>query len=111
MQMKAQTDLANVTANLDFVVESYSDNAGNWYRKYRSGWIEQGGVVSQNGITITLFKPFASDNYNICICANKNSSSAGATNFYNRTTTSFYAFADVSGGNACWQASGQGATE
>lgn len=109
MQMKAQKDLGNVDSNIDFVVESWNDEQGNWYRVYKSGWVEQGGVVSKNGITITLFKPFASDNYNICICANKNSSSAAATNFYNRTTTSFYAFADVSAGNACWQASGQGA--
>jgi hypothetical protein len=48
MQTKAQTDLANVTANVDFVIESWNDENGNWYRKYRSGWIEQGGVSEFN---------------------------------------------------------------
>jgi hypothetical protein len=45
MQMKAQTDLANVNSNIDYVVESWNDGAGGWYRKYRSGWVEQGELL------------------------------------------------------------------
>ena len=42
---KADIDLANVLANIDYVVESQLPTAENnyiWYRKYRSGWVEQG---------------------------------------------------------------------
>ena len=27
-----------------YLVETYSDEAGNWYRLYSDGWIEQGGI-------------------------------------------------------------------
>ena len=37
----AVKDLSNVAENIDFVIKSWHDGAGNWYRKYRSGWIEQ----------------------------------------------------------------------
>lgn len=43
---KADLNLANVLANIDFVVERQEPTAQNnytWYRKYRSGWVEQGG--------------------------------------------------------------------
>ena len=38
---KANTDLANVASNIDYVVESYSDNDGNWYRVWKSKRVEQ----------------------------------------------------------------------
>lgn len=44
---KADLDLANVLSNIDFVVDSQLPTAQNnytWYRKYKSGWVEQGGV-------------------------------------------------------------------
>ena len=40
---KADTDLNNVSAGIDFVVESYQ-NGTEWYRLYKSGWVEQGGL-------------------------------------------------------------------
>lgn len=45
LNIKANSDLSNVSANIDYVVESYNDGK-NWYRKYKSGWIEQGGRVT-----------------------------------------------------------------
>lgn len=64
---KADTNLGNVASNLDYVVESYQDDGGNWYRKYKSGWVEQGGVtpaleISTNAssvATVTFLKPFS----------------------------------------------------
>ena len=56
---KAQTDLSNVSqlsqsrvdtimpANMDYVVESGSSGS-TWYRKYKSGWIEQGGYTDRD---------------------------------------------------------------
>lgn len=65
---KADTNLGNIPSNYDYVVERYSDASGNWYRKYKSGWIEQGGLVTVSGFvgaTVTLLKPFANTAYNI----------------------------------------------
>ena len=48
----------------DYVVETYT-NGSNWYRVYKSGWVEQGGKGSSipNGGTITFLKPFKDTNY------------------------------------------------
>lgn len=71
MQTKAQKDLVNVDSNIDFVIESWNDGAGNWYRKYRSGWCEQGGItpIATNSTGqksfITLFVPMLNTYYNV----------------------------------------------
>lgn len=36
----------SVNSNIDFVVGSYHDDNGNWYRVYKSGWCEQGGIAT-----------------------------------------------------------------
>lgn len=49
---KANTSLDNISAGIDFVVEFQAPTAANnhtWYRKYKSGWVEQGGRVQLNG--------------------------------------------------------------
>lgn len=49
LALKANTDLSNVPDNYDYVVESQSptaDNGYTWYRKYKSGWVEQGGITT-----------------------------------------------------------------
>ena len=56
---KANSDLSNISNNIDYVVESGSSGV-QWYRKYKSGWLEQGGEsgsVSGTSKTITLLKP------------------------------------------------------
>lgn len=62
---KADIDLANLAAGIDLVAESYSDGAGNWYRKYKSGWVEQGGIIESfpDVWNINFLKPFANGNY------------------------------------------------
>ena len=74
--LKTQT-----TGILDYVVASQSPSAENgytWYRKYKSGWVEQ-GMLSQtlapNIITlITLPIPMAGTNYTVSTsCSNINS--------------------------------------
>lgn len=54
----------------DYVVESYSDDSGNWYRVYKSGWIEQGGVYVFSGThggsyVVNLLVPFINNTYTI----------------------------------------------
>lgn len=67
---KANIDLSNTPANVDYVVESQEPTSANgytWYRKYKSGWVEQGGralVPATNGlssssVTVTLPVPIA----------------------------------------------------
>lgn len=59
------TDLGVTGA--DYVVASYSDASGNWYRVYKSGWVEQGrsntDTLLTSEKTITFLKPFANTSY------------------------------------------------
>ena len=57
---KANTDLSNVLANIDYVVESQVNSDGSWYRKYKSGWLEQGGKLITGTGNYTFLKPYAS---------------------------------------------------
>lgn len=72
---KANTDLSNVLANIDYVVESKvpTESDPSWYRKYKSGWLEQGGLVASTsgatGTVQTLLKPFANANYTLTATA------------------------------------------
>ena len=91
---KADTDLGNVSAGIDFVVESQLPTSGNnytWYRKYKSGWVEQGGIVldSESGnYTVNLPVAMADTNYDIQLTCKQDAN--GALAYYmNQTTTSF----------------------
>ena len=63
---KANTALSNVLANIDYVVESKFPTADDptWFRKYKSGWLEQGGyfgnpqTIGTNEFTITFLKNY-----------------------------------------------------
>ena len=63
-------DIEALLANIDYVVASATGLTGTnytngWYRKYKSGWIEQGFRTSAGGdnITVTLPFPMADSNY------------------------------------------------
>lgn len=115
---KADSDLKNIPANYDYVVESQMPTAENgytWYRKYKSGWVEQGGRCTGNiDYTIAFMVPFADTNY-IAIAGLLYSHAGaicnvGCTNF--TTTSMAITIADNTQGNnrpACWQASGMSA--
>ncbi|OUO56644.1 hypothetical protein [Candidatus Avelusimicrobium gallicola] len=102
----------------DYIIDSYSDDSGNWYRVYKSGWVEQGGYVSavaQDYQTYvhTFIKPFASTNYffkHIYITNNVTTSPIYLMNISNPTTTSvtLYNYANFVTGFK-WYACGQGA--
>lgn len=65
---RANTDLSNVASNIDYVVESYT-NGSDWYRVYKSGWIEQGMIITatNQGATKNWLKSFKDTNYSIAI--------------------------------------------
>lgn len=53
-----------VKTSPDVVVEyKISSNGKNWYRKYKSGWLEQGGVTDDLQQTVIFPKPFTNINY------------------------------------------------
>lgn len=69
LELKANSNLSNVPLNIDYVVETYKSGT-NWYRKYKSGWIEQGGRIlkgTEGEVTISLLKTMQDTNYNLNI--------------------------------------------
>lgn len=121
MENKADKDLSNCPANYDYVVESKYPTAADpsWYRKYKSGWLEQGGLAKNDAdATVTLLKPFADTNYSVQ-CTNRRLSTSDGWGWIfvlNMTATSFMARACYAGGNATniramWEAKGFAAEE
>lgn len=96
---KADLNLANVLANIDFVVERQEPTAANnytWYRKYRSGWVEQGGyfipTVASGDINSVINLPIMMSDlyYTVEITAQANTDLAWHSEEYGkRTQTSF----------------------
>lgn len=88
------------TGILDYVIESQTPTAENnytWFRKYKSGWIEQGGYVVSggSGILVSLIKPMSNTNYQINLTGFLHSGTAGNTASVSTdsgavTTTHFY---------------------
>lgn len=82
---KADIDLNNVSAGIDFVVESQLPTAQNnytWYRKYKSGWVEMGGEFTQTANsaiepTITFPVELADTHYMIVWSAGAANTTAG----------------------------------
>lgn len=64
----------------DFVIETQLPTANNnytWYRKYKSGWVEQGGKALSKNVTLPV--TMANTNYSCMI-----------NTLYNSTTTTLY---------------------
>ena len=96
----------------DYVVTRYADDEGNWYRVYKSGWVEQGGL-GQMPATVSLLKPFANTVYSVLITMTDPLNSANYQNLSinNKTVSTFYAsFSGMNYGcGFAWYACGQGA--
>ena len=99
------TDIANLK-NYDYVVESYNDGT-NWYRVYKSGWVEQGGETNMG--VITYLKAFNNTDYNLQVTPHVNQSAQTYWNDfgYDLTTTGFKLRLDNY--KTQWRACGQGA--
>lgn len=115
---KADRNLMNTTDNVDIVIESQlptADNGYTWYRKYKSGWVEQGGVLQQVGtsanVTITFPVEMANNQYSWNIGIGYNGANqvtyiqAGAWNF----TTTTMTMESYAQGKKSWQVSGMSA--
>lgn len=92
----------NHWTNSDYVIETYEEN-GSWYRKYKSGWIEQGGQFTGTTVgmqTVTIL-PMADANYWVSIqrygtAANGNNAAFQWQQVINATTTGFSAYLSTS---------------
>ena len=91
---KADSDLKNIPTNYDYVVESQMPTAETgytWYRKYKSGWVEMGGITSVNNVTFPV--EMADTNYTFFRTNGNGRSGTGANELYtsvsSRTTTGF----------------------
>lgn len=95
----------------DYVVESYK-NGSNWYRIYKSGWIEQGGIITVNGdstTTISLLKAYKDTLYSVTH-ALKTVIARYDPAITNTSIDSFTITYPSAGGDAIvsWEAKGQG---
>ena len=91
---RAKTDLSNVASNIDYVVESYT-NGSDWYRVYKSGWIEQGMIITatNRGATKNWLKSFKNTNYSIAIaCLEGNVNISKADHWAEKSTNSIKAY-------------------
>lgn len=109
---KANTDLSNVLANIDYVVDRKvpTESDPSWYEVWKSGKVRQGGTKTTSGelgTQYTFLKPFANAAYTFI-----------ATPFYTfdrtlviteKTATTFkVAYSSSSSGSYDWIAEGQG---
>lgn len=113
---KSDRDLRNIdnTAGADAVIDYQKPTAANnyiWYRKYKSGWVEQGGPTSgsTSSITITFPVVMADDNYT-AVLGNR-SGVYEQLRIATRSTTNMVVNTTVGTGSASclWQVSGMAA--
>lgn len=95
----------------DYVIESQIPDAANnytWYRKYASGWVEQGGTVNANTGTNSINLPIAMQNnkYNASLNAIVSSSSAHIVQIQDTSSATTLSFICNSAFKVCWQICG-----
>ena len=99
--------------NYDYVVDykTPTDADPTWYRVYKSGWVEQGGILPKknnwSAVTITFPKPFVNTLYTV-LTSTGYTANTDASTITGKTTTNFTTTGYNSTGFAGWQASGQG---
>jgi len=65
------TDASNAADGVDVVVEYSAPGVNPWWRKYKSGWVEQGGLVNTSGSSsnISLPVPMVNSSYSAAVFA------------------------------------------
>lgn len=111
---KSDRDLRNVdnTAGADAVIDYQEPTSANnytWYRKYKSGWVEQGGtiVVGSSNQQYTISLPYAMATTEHTLLRNsKNTGISDYASFIagytNKTITNFSFYAVGSYGQQDW---------
>lgn len=102
-QITALGDVSQIRSDIttlqgyDYVVESQSPTAENnyiWYRKYKSGWVEQGICAAASGgasVAVTLPVTMADTNYSVLLTQQNSDTSTNLfmLSFYNKTASGF----------------------
>lgn len=110
---KLDRDLQNLDYDVDFVIrwKAPTTNDPTWYRIYKSGWCEQGGIVGEEitsgypTITVSLLKEFINTNFNVQITGRYTQSTSEGTAYCNNRTTNTITIVSV--GYGCdWEAKG-----
>lgn len=103
---------------IDYVVEFKRPTAEDptWYRKYKSGWLEQGGMavyVQNNWVTINFLIPFLDTKYTVSVTQAQETTAGSWVNASNIVRKAGNDFIQVSiyssTGYVDWYACGQGA--
>lgn len=103
---KADLNLMNTASNVDFVVDWQRPTAENnytWYRKYKSGWVEQGGrvtvsgTISETNVRITFPVEMANTQYTAICANNANVGVAGYVGWESTTAMSVGTMSSKSG--------------
>lgn len=111
---KADNNLSNIPTNYDYIVESYNDGT-NWYRVYKSGWVEQGGFLANktSGTWVFLKKFIFQPTLIMTPITNRGGSSYDNELFATSMSETSFTYHNVGateeGQGACWYACGQGA--
>ena len=107
-----QSEIPDLT-NADYVVASQLPTAENnytWYRKYKSGWVEQGGqVTNADSQSVTIPITMADTNYQVIVTQGETGKNANYTMVYgDRTTTGFNIYISYNNIScpSIWQISG-----
>ena len=77
--------MGNIDMAKDYIID-YTSNETQWYRKWKSGWIEQGGLC-KSGTTVTFLIPFQTNTYNINLTNELTDGQSAIV--WNRTTKNF----------------------
>jgi hypothetical protein len=79
---KAEKDLSNIPDNYDYVIETKTPAVldSTWYRKYKSGWVEQGGNFSASSTNYLVQLPIEMANIYYSVQATVNDASISKNN-------------------------------
>ena len=115
LETKANIDLSNILANIDYVVETKVPTTEDptWYRVYKSGWVEQGGlsetIPGNGGLDIIFPKQMVNNLYNVSL-ANADYSIPQIPGVNRMTTKMNVDYQSASyEGKVIWEVKGQGA--
>jgi hypothetical protein len=114
--LNSKVDLVNGVPQdaVDYVVAMQrptADNNYTWYRKYKSGWVEQGGKISQSVTSITMPVEMKDGNYDCFVTYYKSTTNeTAALNKYCTATQTTAGFTVTSSTiERIWQVSGMAA--
>lgn len=114
-EVGAIAEEVNTLKSYDYVVDWQIPTSANgymWYRKYKSGWVEQGqtNITLQDAvITYTLPIEMESGNYDLFFGFNQTSDGTTMPSTYNRTTTAFSVNSPAGNVAGWWQVKGMAA--